>query len=240
MKVRLEEGKKRFHLSIFSSNRGETRRAGSGAEGSRPAERSPVENPTINETLSDFFSPPPAPLLGLQLLDRVSPAHLARQMAQLTRERGERGRRWLKKKRGEEKREGEGGQIENRSAAWKAQRRRMSLLPPKPLPLQLFTRSREGAPARFHASSLSLFALRTHTSARTSRRRWIVRKSCPAPRAESGTDGRAARRLRPELCASPKLWLGGWDLLAFSGASRARLREADNPGPTLARLCELP
>lgn len=44
----------------------------------------PVKNRTISETLSDFF-----PLPGLQLLDRVSPAHLVQQMAQLTRERGE-------------------------------------------------------------------------------------------------------------------------------------------------------
>lgn len=51
-----------------------------------------MKNPTINETLSDFS------LLGLQLLDGVSPAHLVRQMAQLTRERER--RRWLKKEGG--------------------------------------------------------------------------------------------------------------------------------------------
>lgn len=63
-----------------------------------------MKTPTLNETLSDF------PLLGLQLLDGVSPAHLVRQMAQLTRERGERERRrWLKKKRGGEGETGEEG-----------------------------------------------------------------------------------------------------------------------------------
>lgn len=120
----------------------------------------PVKNRTINETLSN--SPPPS----LQLLDKVSPAHLVQQMAQLTREQGEwERRRWW---RGEGERKG--GRIENRSAAWRSQHHRMSLLqlsgePEPPSVSNFYVNSRKKKKAFTHHVSLLKCAQSTHTRA---------------------------------------------------------------------------
>lgn len=213
----------------------------------------PVKNRTINETLSDFS------LLGLQLLDRVSPAHLVRQMAQLTRERGEWERRWLKKKR-EGGGEGETGEEEGRGGGGRSDWKQISSLKGSTPPhvsaptvdwshfhSNFYAQSKRTT-TRFHASLLvcsTRARALARTRVRTSRRRWILRKSWSrvALRAESGTDGRAVRRLCRKLWASSKLCSVDGTFRLFSHIKRwfsPCLRELDNPRPGFTALFDLP
>ena len=120
-----------------------------------------------------------------------------------------------------------------------------SRCPLGPLPLKLL-RAVGRDNGSFPRVSLGLYHTRARARppVRTSRRRWIVRKSWRrvSLRAEPGTEGRAALRRRPKLGATPKLRSVDGTFRLFSHIERwfsPCLRELDNPRPSSAALFHL-